>query len=332
MRSISDILSLVLGWFNSIIKVVLKPASRRSVVLGVVVDITMSREELFAENAILRHQLAIAVRKSKKKRFAFTRWDRVFLLVVSRFATRWRDTLHVVKPATLIRWHSDGYRLFWKRRSRKLGRAGRPPIAKSTIELIRQMATKNTTWGTRRIYGELLKLGVSVSRTTIQKYLREMSGRGPRGQKWATFVRNHLSQIWACDFVELHDVLFRPLYIFVVIELERRRVIGFSVTRQPGQEWTAQILRNLTPDGQGPRFLIRDNDSKFGTTTDDVMKACGTEVLRFRVWRFVEKRYQHARVWRFVEKRYQHARIWRPRPMLTASASSGVCAESCSIT
>jgi putative transposase len=93
-----------------------------------------------------------------------------------------------------------------------------------------------------------------------------------------TFLKNHASEIWACDFVQTYDVFFRTIFVFFVIELESRRVVHFGVTRSPSDAWVAQQWRNATPFEEGPRFLIRDNDDKFGphfsrvTDNIDVLK------------------------------------------------------------
>ncbi len=97
-------------------------------------------------------------------------------------------------------------------------------------------------------------------------------------QTWATFLRNHASEIWACDFLQTHDVFFRTVFVFVIIELGSRRVVHFRVTRNPTDQWTAQQLREATPFGEKPRFLIRDNDSKFGPSFARV--AAEIEVLK----------------------------------------------------
>ena len=102
---------------------------------------------------------------------------------------------------------------------------------------------------------------------------------GRTGQvTWATFLRNHASEIWACDFLQTHDVFFRTVFVFVIIELGSRRVVHFGVTRNPTDQWTAQQLREATPFGEKPRFLIRDNDSKFGPSFARV--AAEIEVLK----------------------------------------------------
>ncbi len=96
-------------------------------------------------------------------------------------------------------------------------------------------------------------------------------------QTWATFLRNHAGEIWACDFLQTYDVFFRTVFVFVIIELGSRRMVHFGVTRNPTDEWTAQQLREATPFGEAPRFLIRDNDRKYGTSFERA--ASGIDVL-----------------------------------------------------
>ncbi|HEX3053139.1 MAG TPA: integrase core domain-containing protein [Aggregatilineaceae bacterium] len=109
-----------------------------------------------------------------------------------------------------------------------------------------------------------MKLGIQVSKRTIQKYLPRMPRLRPSGQTWSTFVRNHAADIWACDFVQTYDVFFRTIFVFVIIELESRRVVHVNVTRHPTDAWVAHQLRETTPFGEQPVYLIRDNDRKFG--------------------------------------------------------------------
>src|SRR5207253_1109590 len=111
-----------------------------------------------------------------------------------------------------------------------------------------------------RIRGERLKLGVRVSKRTIQKYTRQARPPRPTGQAWGTFLRNHAHEIWAYDFLHVTDVLFRPLFAFFIVEPSSRRVVHVGVTRHPTDAWVTQQLREATPYGEQPRFLLRDND------------------------------------------------------------------------
>ncbi len=141
------------------------------------------------------------------------------------------------------------------------------------------MAAKNRLWGAERIRGELLKVGVRVSKRTIQKYMRSSRQR-PGSQTWSTFVKNHAHEIWCCDFVQTHDVLFRPLFLFFLMNQGSRKVVRVAATRNPTRDWTARQLREATMDGVSPRFLIRDRDGKFGATFDRVAEEAGVRVIK----------------------------------------------------
>ena len=188
------------------------------------------------------------------------------------------QTLFLVQPETLLRWHRELFRLYWKRRSK--ASSHKPKVAAETIALIREMAKENRLWGAERIRGELLKLGIRVCKRTIQKYMRNGRTPQPRGQKWATFLHNHTAQIWACDFLQVTDLFFRPLFVFFIIELKSRKVIHVGVTRSPTDLWIAQQLREATPYGQAPKYLICNNDRKFGFCFARVATTSAIEILK----------------------------------------------------
>src|SRR5215470_10089880 len=142
------------------------------------------------------------------------------------------------------------------------------------------MARVNRLWGAERIRGEFLKLGIHVCKRTIQKYMRQVRRARPRGQTWSTFLHTHAQQIWACDFLPVNDLFFRSLFAFFIIELHSRRVIHVGVTRSPTDTWTAQQLREATPYGHTPKYLIRDNDCKFGPCFARVAATSGIEILK----------------------------------------------------
>ncbi|MFI5274047.1 MAG: integrase core domain-containing protein [Ktedonobacterales bacterium] len=253
----------------------IKPAGSGQV-LGSLTDLARSKSELVAENALLRQQL-IVLRRSVK-RPTLTRTDRVLMVLLARRIRAWRQALLIIKPDTLLRWHRAGFRLFWRRTSKVTTRT--PRVSAETIALIAQMAVQNQLWGAERIRGELLKLGTRLSKRTIQKYLRRARPPRPKGQEWSTFLRNHAHDIWSCDFVEVTGIFFRPIYAFVLLELATRRVVHVNVTRHPTDAWVAQQLREATPFDQRPKYLIRDNDAKFGPAFARVAAASSIEVLR----------------------------------------------------
>jgi transposase InsO family protein len=246
-------------------------------VTGFVQDVFRSPDELRAENAALRQQLIVASRRVKRP--VLRPWERGLLVVLASRLRNWRNTILLVKPETVVRWHQEGFRLFWKRKSKAM-KPHKPRIATDTVELIRRMAVENRTWGAERIRGELLKLGIRVAKRTIQQHIRAVRPPGD-GQRWRTFLRNHT--VWACDFLQVYDIWFRPLFAFVMIDVNAKEVVHVGVTREPNARWTAQQLRQLTPFGEGPQFIIRDRDDKFGTDFDRAARGAGIRVLKTAV-------------------------------------------------
>ena len=239
-------------------------------------DLARTRRQLVAENALLRQQLLVLRRGVTRP--TVTPADRALLVLLASRVRAWRRALLIVQPETLLRWHRAGFRALWRRKSRP--GPGRPPLPPGTVTLIRRLAAENPLWGAERIRGELRKLGIRVAKRTIQTYLRGRGTPRPRGQTWTTFLRNHADTIWACDFLPVTDLCFRPLFAFFVIALDSRRIVHLGVTRHPTDAWVARQLREATPYDQHPRYLIRDNDGKFGATFARVAAASEITILR----------------------------------------------------
>jgi putative transposase len=253
----------------------IKP-SPTSLLLGTLTDLTRGKAELLAENALLRHQLIILRRQIKHPIYRKT--DRLLLVLLARMVRTWKQALFLVQPETLLRWHRELFRAFWKRKSK--ASSNKPRISPETISLIKEIAANNRLCGAERIRGELLKLDIRVSKRTIQKDMKHIRPKRTRGQSWKTFLRNHAAEVWACDFLQVTDLFFRPLFAFFFVELKSRKVIHMNVTRTPTDSWVAQQLREATPYGEGPKYLIRDNDCKFGPSFARVATTSGIKVLR----------------------------------------------------
>lgn len=240
---------------------------------------TRSKKDLIAENMFLRQQLIVLEREVARPRL--TQRDRQILVLLASLAERWREALMVVKPDTLLGWHRQGFKLYWRKKSQ--GKPGRPSLDAEIIALIERMAIENRTWKVKRIQGELLKLGIRLNKGTVRKYMIQARKHLPPhndGQTWATFIANHAGETWACDFVQTFDIFFRTIFVYFIVELGSRRVVHFGVTRAPSDLWVAQRLRDATPYDEGPRFLIRDNDSKYGVCFNEVAHGRHIEVLR----------------------------------------------------
>ncbi len=257
-----DLLQRILSHIRSCAFAVWRKLAPLAEVPPTLVDAVRSRRELLVENALLRHQIVVLRRQVPRPKL--TPADRLRFLLAARLLPGWRRAVALVQPQTILRWHRLGFRLFWRRKSKSCARS---QVTSDTVGLIREMAARNRLWGAERIRGELLKIGIRVSKRTIQKYIRSCRPK-PSGQTWSTFIKNHAQDIWSCDFVQSYDLLFRPVFLFFVVHLASRRIVHMAVTRNSSQDWTAQQIRNATMDGGAPKFLIRDRDDKFGRSFD----------------------------------------------------------------
>jgi hypothetical protein len=239
----------------------------------------LGRHRLALENLALRQQLAVLKRKVPHPRPNDR--DRRFWLLRRALHDGWKDCLHLVRPDTVVPWHSKGWRWYSRRKSRRR-RPGRPAIGWKLARLIRRLSIENPPWGAPRITSELLLLlllGYSVSETTVSRYMAR-SRRPGRGQSWMTFLRNHLKVTAAPDFFTVPTVLFTHLYVFVVLRHDRRRIRHVAVTAHPTAEWTARQGREAFPgDGSEPRFLLRDRDGIYGDDFSRQVKAMCIEEL-----------------------------------------------------
>lgn len=190
--------------------------------------------------------------------------------------------LVIVKPETLIRWHRQGFRLFWRWKSRT---PGRPAISPDVQRLIGTMARANRTWGAERIANELLlKLGIRLSPRTVRRYMPSRPRRPKPGtQAWSTLVRNHARSVLASDFFVVVTATFRLLYVFVVLEVGTRRIVHWNVTAHPTAEYTAQQFRMIAPGDQAHRFVIHDRDTIYSQGVDRTLEAIGLTVLKTAV-------------------------------------------------
>ncbi len=217
-----------------------------------------SRANLLAENLALRQQLAIYQRMAKRPKLRPR--DRVFWVWLYWLWSGWRSALMIVRPETVVRWHRQGFRLYWRWKSR--AKNGRPRLDRHVQALIRRMSRENPLWGAPRIQAEMRLLGHAAAESTVAKYMTRP--RKPPSPTWRTFLNNHMTELAAIDFFVVPTATFRLLYCFVVLSLDRRRVVHFNVTANPSATWTAQQVTEAFPYDSAPRFLMRDRDGIYG--------------------------------------------------------------------
>ena len=231
-----------------------------------------SRTDIVLENIALRHQVAVLSRERRCPRLR--RLDRVFWVWLSRLWGRWRTALVIVRPETVTRWHRQGWRIYWRWKSRR--KTGRPATDAELRALIRRMARENPLWGAPRIHGELLKLGFAIAQTTVAKY---MPRRGKRpSSTWGAFLMNH--KLVACDFFTVPTLTFGVLYIFIVLRHRDRRLLHIRVTQNPTAAWTAQQIREAFPFDDAPKYLLHDNDVIYGAEFSRAVRSMGITEVR----------------------------------------------------
>ncbi len=240
------------------------------------VAVLRSRRDLVLENLVLRHQLQVALRTHRRP--SVHNRDRILWTWLRQlWPSGWRVHLVMVRPDTVIRWHRRGWRLYWTWRSRT--RLGRPRLREEVRALIARISRENPLWGSERIRGELLKLGIVVSNRSVRRY-RWQKPHGQGGQSWRTFLTNQLRGIWAADLFVVQTLGFRTLYVLLFITHARRELVHFHVTASPTAAWVWRQVINATPWGRQPGYLIHDHDAVYGRDFGAKLAGLGIASIR----------------------------------------------------
>jgi len=234
------------------------------------------------EILVLRHELSILRRQVGRPRFEMH--DRILLAALSRMLPRHSWAAFSVRPETLLAWHR---RLVARRWAYPHRRLGRPPISRDVRELILRLARENSNWGYLRIAGELRKLGVAVSASSVRNILTR-AGLPPAPQRdsqsWRSFLRAQGESILACDFFTVDTIWLRRLYVLAFLSIGSRRIEYFAVTSKPDTGWMLQQARNLLMElddhDRKVRFLIHDRDAKFPRAFDTLLESDRIKVIR----------------------------------------------------
>ncbi|MGW3346308.1 integrase core domain-containing protein [Nonomuraea rubra] len=245
----------------------------------------MSDRDKDMEILVLRHQLAVLERQlGADTRVRFVPEDRALLAALLTSLPRevLRRLRLLVRPDTVLRWHSD---LMRRRHGRicRPKRPGRPPTVHSIRALILRLVRENPSWGYRRIHGELTTLRIKVAPSTVWEILKQ-AGLDPAPERatttWADFLRSQADALLACDFIETITLSGQRQYVLAAIEHATRRVRVLGTTAHPSTNWVTQAIKNLVMDlddaGCRARFLLRDRDGKFPAIMDEVLAGIKT--------------------------------------------------------
>jgi putative transposase len=232
------------------------------------------------ELLVLHHELEVLRRQVARPKLSAA--DRALLAAAACHLPRSSCTALLVTPRTLLRWHRALVRRKWRQPP---GQRGRPPLPAQVRELVLRLARENPRWGHRRICGELAKLGLNVSPTSIRRLLAQAKlDPAPRrsGPSWREFLRAQAASIVACDFFTVESIFLRRYYVLLFIGHASRRVWLAGCTTNPTGAWVTQQARNLGLDfaDRDIRFLIRDRDSKYSGAFDEVFRSEQIRIIK----------------------------------------------------
>jgi putative transposase len=243
-----------------------------SALLAFVAALFQSHASLHLENLALRHQIAVYQLTIHRPRLRPS--DRLFWAWLSRLWTGCQEALIFVQPHTILAWQHQRFRDHWRALSQR-GKPGRPAMAKEVRKLIRDMWQANPTWGSPRIVGELRKVGIKVTKSTVEKY--RIRPPKPPSPTWKTFLASHVDDLVALDFFVVPTVTYKVLLVLLILAHHRRQVVHFNVTEYPTAAWTAQQVVDAFPWDEAPRYLLRDRDRIYSRSFRQRVRHMGIE-------------------------------------------------------
>ena len=239
-------------------------------------NLFLPRAVLAARVLAAESQLALCQERLERqgvRRHRFSDGFRWLWVLLAGWWSDWPRYVRLMQPATVKRWHEWGFRLFWRGKSSRP--PGRPAISLQLRVLIRQMSRENRLWGAERIRDTIALLGFpKLDVETVRKYMVGGGTFRQRSSTWLSFLRNHLQVSWAMDFFTVTTVGFGRLYVLVVLEHGRRRVVHWAITAHPTLTWVIQQLREATAFGLQPHHQFRDNDRIYGLGVAGFLKSC----------------------------------------------------------
>jgi putative transposase len=235
-----------------------------------------------AEILVLRHEVAVLRRQVSRPRLSWA--DRAVFAALTQWLSQACRLHRMVTPETVLRWHRDLVKRRWTPpRRRTPDRSTAPELRR----LVLRLASENSTWGYRRIQGELASLGYSLAPSTVWSILKRAGiDPAPRrsGPTWRQFLAAQAHGILATDFFCVDTLLFQRFYVLFVVEHATRRVHLLGITANPSAAWVGQQARNLLMDlgdhAANFKFLIRDRDTKFTDCFDAVFASEAIRILR----------------------------------------------------
>lgn len=223
-----------------------------------------SRRDLIFTLMILKKENQIFKRQTKlqKVQSMLKRRDRLFLSVISILSKRAIDQLTLVKPSTLLDWQRKFIRNYWTYKHKS---PGRRPVTKQIKNLILEMKLENQLWGCHGIADELIKLGIDLNPTTVNRIIKTFRKQGkvqPTGS-WNRFLKAHWDSLFGMDFMTIDTLFGKRFYLLVILELKSRRIVQWNLTETPSREFVKQRITLFSEDCPEKKTLIYDNAPQF---------------------------------------------------------------------
>ena len=246
-------------------------------------ELTLQNEYLCNENKILKSKI--------NKRIVFTEDERRTLVESAMAMGRdlMEQVVTIVKPKTILDWQRRLEKQKWDYSDRRINNPGRPRISLDIEQIVCRMARENE-WGYERIQGELKKIDIEISKSSVANILRR-NGLPPsperEGLSWREFLSRHAPVFLCADMFQKEVWTFRGLttaYVFFVIHLQTRKVILANATFSPTNQWLKQQIRHVLwkceDQGIEPRFFLRDNDQLYPEDMDSILKSSGVGTIK----------------------------------------------------
>lgn len=220
-------------------------------------DLIFTLMVLKNENQIYKRQI-----NRQKVQSTLKRRDRLFLSLISKLSKRAINHLTLVKPSTILGWQRRFIKNFWTYKHKT---PGRKPVSKTIKELILEMKQENHLWGCHRIADELMKLGISLNPTTVNRIIQTFRKQGkiqPTGS-WKQFLKSHWNSLFGMDFMTLDTLFGKRFYLLIILELKSRRIVQWNLTENPCREFVKQRIGMFSEDFPENKTLIYDNALQF---------------------------------------------------------------------
>ncbi|MDF3821279.1 integrase core domain-containing protein [Leptospira sp. 96542] len=216
------------------------------------------------ENIFLKSQLSAY--KRKQKIFHTKPKERIILVLISYLFPKWKSSLILVSPNTLLIWRKKKFKIFWKLLSLRK-KQGRPNIPWDLIKLIRRIAKENKVWGATKLHGILIKLGLVVSERTVSRYIPKRPTDPRKRLSWNQFYTLHADSIIVSDLFSVISYKFKEIYkVIFFMDLQTRQILHFDIHSNPTTRWMRKVIKfAFRKKGlEITSYLITDNDTLFG--------------------------------------------------------------------